>query len=308
MRSPWLAVVLAVLLGAVPVGSVQGQVPTLPTRVEPKATRGMPVPFGPGERLDYDVKLGALGKRGEGFMAVLPNLDSVRGHLTYHVEMAIKGGIIWTQVNDNYQSWFDVNTLSTLRFIQDVDELTYERYRDYEIYPSERRYVRADVDDSGEIPTSEPLDDVSFFYFVRTLPLEVGKEYTFNRYFKESGNPVVIRVLRKDTVKVPAGTFPTIVVQPLIKTSGLFGQGGEAHLYFSDDESRYLVLMTSKVPLVGSLSLHLRRITPGHVLVPMGGDAGEGAPGSTRPKPTRPEPARPEPAPPGHDLPGSLPP
>ncbi len=261
LRANALVIVLTGLVG----GALHGQVPNLPTQVEPKVVPPMPVPFGPGERLDYDVKLGFLGKKGEGYMAVV-GLDSVRGRLTYHVEMAIKGGLLWTQVNDQYQSWFDVTNLATLRFIQNVDELSYERYRYYEIFPQEKRYERRDVDDSGPIPTSEPLDDVSFFYFVRTLPLEVGKEYTFDRYFKESGNPVVLRVLRKDTVQVPAGRFPTIVVQPLIKTSGLFGQGGEAQLYFSDDEHRYLVLMTSKVPLVGHLSLHLRKITPGTVL------------------------------------------
>ena len=102
------------------------------------------------------------------------------------------------------------------------------------------------------------------------VPLEVGEEYSFSRYFKESGNPVILRVLRKEVVEVPAGTFRTIVVQPLIKTSGLFGQGGEAELYFSDDEHRYLVLMRSKVPLVGSLSLHLREIEQGSPLVAPG--------------------------------------
>lgn len=265
MRVPWRAVPVGIALSGLFGGGLQGQVPGLPTRVEPKVVPPMQVPFGPGERLDYDVKLGFLGKKGEGYMAVV-GLDSVRGRLTYHVEMAIEGGLIWKQVDDQYQSWFDVTNLATLRFIQDVDELSYERYRYYDIYPLEKKYERRDVDDSGPIPTSEPLDDVSFFYFVRTLPLEVGQEYSFDRYFKESGNPVVLRVLRKDTVQVPAGTFPTIVVQPLIKTSGLFGQGGEAQLYFSDDEHRYLVLMTSKVPLVGHLSLHLRKINPGTVL------------------------------------------
>ena len=60
----------------------------------------------------------------------------------------------------------------------------------------------------------------------------------------------------------PAGTFETIVVRPTIKTSGLFGEGGEAELFFSDDEHHTLIRMTSKVPIMGSLSLHLRRYDP----------------------------------------------
>jgi len=46
-------------------------------------------------------------------------------------------------------------------------------------------------------------------------------------------------------------------VRPTIKTSGLFGEGGEAELFFTDDAQHVLVQMRSKVPLLGSLSLLL---------------------------------------------------
>ena len=74
---------------------------------------------------------------------------------------------------------------------------------------------------------------------------------------------MVLRVLRKETVTVPAGTFNTIVVRPIIQTKGLFSQGGEAEVYFSDDARRILVMVRSKVPVVGSLSLHLKSFQPG---------------------------------------------
>ncbi len=255
------------------------------TRVEPRIEAPTAVPFGPGELLHYDVRLGALGKRGEGYMEVV-GLDSVRGALTYQTAMSLKGGLLFAKVHDRYWSWFDVQDLVTRRFIQDVDELNYERYRHWEIFPEEMRFERADNGQEGEIPTKMPLDDLSFFYFVRTLPLEVGDEYIFDRYFRESGNPVVIRVLRKDTVEVPAGTFQTVVVRPIIQTKGLFSQGGEAELHFSDDDRRLLVYMRSKVHLIGSLSLHLRRIQEGRPLrspSALGGDGDHPQGGSPRP-------------------------
>ncbi|HEU4452815.1 MAG TPA: DUF3108 domain-containing protein, partial [Longimicrobium sp.] len=55
----------------------------------------------------------------------------------------------------------------------------------------------------------------------------------------------------------------TIVVRPIIKTEGLFGEGGEAEVYFTDDSRRLMVQMRSKVPLVGSLSLHMTSYQPG---------------------------------------------
>ena len=116
------------------------------------------------------------------------------------------------------------------------------------------------------MPTDEPLDDIAFLYFVRSHPMEVGQEYRFDRYYKEGGNPVVIQVLRIETIEVPAGRFETIVVRPIIQTKGLFGQGGKAELYFTNDDRRILVQMKSSVPVVGRLSLHLKSITEGHPL------------------------------------------
>jgi hypothetical protein len=283
-----------------------GQIAELPTRVEPRITPPLPVPFGPGELLEYDVKLGFLGKRGEGHMAVV-GLDTVRGRTTYQLEMAYQGGVPLARVRDHFRSWVDVTNLVTLRSIEDTHQINRKRYKHFELFPEDQRWERADKVESGDMPTTIPLDQMSFFYFVRSVPLEVGKEYTFNRYYKESGNPVILQVLKKDTVKVPAGTFPTVVVRPIIRSSGLFGQGGEAELYFTDDDRRLLVMMKSKVPLIGALSLHLRRITEGHPLMPVGdatpqeararlslppptSSGGSGPGGSEAPDPVREEP------------------
>ena len=112
------------------------------------------------------------------------------------------------------------------------------------------------------------MDDISFVYYIRSLPLEVGKTYTLNRYFKQDGNPVTIQVLRKDRREVPAGEFETIVVKPIIQTDGLFGEGGNAEIHFSDDERRLLVYLRSEIPVVGSITLHLERIQEGLPLNP----------------------------------------
>jgi hypothetical protein len=170
--------------------------------------------------------------------------------------------------------------------VEDTDQVGQERYKHFEFYPETMSWERVDNGNTGDLATSEPLDQISFFYFARTLPLEVGDEYSLNRYFKESGNPVQLKVLRRDTVEVPAGVFPTVVVQPIIKTSGLFGEGGKAELYFTDDSRRLLVMMKSEVPLIGALSLHLRAITEGVPLTPVRNppppEPGDGAPRALR--------------------------
>lgn len=218
-------------------------------------------PFSAGERTEYEVKLGAL-RVGSGSMEIT-GVQRVGGHDTYHAVMRLSGGIPFARVDDRFESWIDVDGLFSRRFKQNQHEVNFRRNRTYDFDPERRTYRRSDNGEVGTLPTNRPLDDVSFLYYVRTLPLRVGDRYEIPRYFKDDGNPVVIRVLRKDTVNMPAGRFQTIVVQPVIKTDGLFGEGGRAEVHFTDDDRRILVHMTSRVPVIGSLSLHLRSYEPG---------------------------------------------
>jgi hypothetical protein len=227
---------------------------------DPAAMLINPPPFGVGELAEYQVRLGSLSV-GSGSMEIL-GVSQVNGGQTYHARMRLSGGLPMARVNNTFESWIDVNGLFSRRFKQNQHEITFRRNRTYDFFP-ERRTYRRENGETGTIPSNRPLDDVSFLYFVRTLPLRPGDVYEIPRYFKEDGNPVVIRVLRRETVTVPAGTFNTVVVQPIIKTDGLFGEGGQAEVYFSDDSRRLLVQMRSRVPLIGSLNLHLRSFRAG---------------------------------------------
>jgi hypothetical protein len=220
----------------------------------------------PLERAEYQVSVGPLDA-GTGVMEVVGR-DSVDGHGTYHAVLRIEGGIGPARIDDRFESWMDAaswserSNLFSRRFVQDQRELGSRRQRDYAMSPERRQYRRADTGETLALPTDRPLDDVSVLYFARTRPLKVGDVYTIDRYFKADANPIVLRVLRRETVTVPAGTFRTVVVRPIIKTSGLFGEGGEAELFFTDDERHTLVQMRSRVPLIGALTLHLVRTTP----------------------------------------------
>src|SRR5207245_2595149 len=108
---------------------------------------------------------------------------------------------------------------------------------------------------------THPLDDGSFIYFLRTVPLRVGLDTSFNDYFKADRNPVRIRVLRIDTLNVPAGRFTAFVVQPVINAKGIFSEGGEAQVWLSNDDRRIMLQMKSKLKF-GSLNLYLKSYRP----------------------------------------------
>src|SRR5688500_10039822 len=234
-----------------------------------------PVPFGPGERMTYKVSVGALRQVGNSVIEI-QDIDTIQGAPTYQMRMNIKGGIPFAHLDNTYQSWFDMERLFSRRYRQDTHEVGKKRKRWYEFNLSEKRWRRTDLSStnpsaSGVMPTGEPLDDLSFLYFARTLPLKVGQTDTLPRYFKEDGNPVVLKVLRKDRIVTALGQFNTIVVQPIIKTDGLFSEGGKAEVHFTDDARRipvYIQAGVSSVPLLKTLKMELVRYEPGNRLSP----------------------------------------
>ena len=248
------------LLALVPAVSAQRDVATVPASGAGVAA----VPFGPGERHLFEITAGWLGRRGNASSEV-SGVETVRGREAYQLSFRMRGGMLGLTVDDRQSSWLDVAQLYSHRFFQDLNQPRYERTQTIDFFPAERTWrakrcapsATCDVRQTGELASTTPLDDVSFLYWARTLPLEVGKQYEFRRYYKDDGNPVIVRVLRRERVTVGAGTFNTIVVKPIIRTDGLFGQGGEAELYFSDDARRVVVMLKTNMPVIGRMEMKL---------------------------------------------------
>lgn len=225
--------------------------------------------FPVGERIEYSVTWGGA-RIGKSVMTI-EAIDTIAGVPAYRASLETEGGPPFYRLHDRLTSWIQPNPFATLRFdqrlrqggyhrdrrhIMDLEALTYTRYdlRD-------DRFVESDDDRDVPIPPGA-LDDVSYFYFARLSDLEVGKRYEYERYFKEDGNPVVLEVLRRERIRVPAGTFNTIVVRPIIKTGGIFAEGGEAELYLTDDERRIPVRVKTRMS-IGSANFYLTDYDPG---------------------------------------------
>lgn len=241
---------LLLAAAAAAIGSADGFVRTRsgpsPAHVETK------VPFHVGEKMTYQAKVNFINA-GTATMSV-EDIEPVRGRPTYHTIFDVRGKLLLFHVNDHYESWFDTASLVSLHHTQHIDETKNQADRTYDFYPERKVYVRNGVENPS-VP--DPLDEGSFIYFMRSVPLEVGKTYEFNRYYHVDRNPVVIQVERKERIKVPAGEFDAIVVKPIIKSKGLFSENGEAEVWFSDDSTRTLLRLKSKLPF-GTLYLELK--------------------------------------------------
>jgi hypothetical protein len=233
--------------------------------------------FPVGERMEYSVNWGRL-RLGEGSLEV-EAIDTIGGHPGYRIALEMWGGPPFYRVEDRQVSWIrPAEPLTSLGFEQRLREGSYHRDTRYLFDLEAGTYDRLDVRDGewrpreGETAVPVPagaLDDLSYLYLARLLPLEIGKRYEFDRYFKESGNPVVIEVLRREEIRVPAGTFQTLVLRPIIRTGGVFGDGGEAELYVTDDDRRAIVRLKTSMK-VGSGNMFLTRYEPGDgALIPL---------------------------------------
>jgi hypothetical protein len=211
------------------------------------------IPFRVGERLTYAAHV-SFFSAGSATMSI-EDAQDIRGHSTYHSIFDVRGHVLWFHVNDHSESWFDPATMISYRQVQHVDESRYQADRVYEFYPDRRVYVR-----NGEEGKSVamPMDEDAFIYFLRTIPLEVGKTYSFDRYYHLERNPIVVTVERREHVKVPAGEFDALVLKPVIKSKGLFSESRDTEVWLSDDSARTIVRLKSKLP-VGTLYLDLKQ-------------------------------------------------
>lgn len=265
-RAPLLAG--ALLLAAYPAARAQ-EAPAARDTIVPDTAAEAAWPFGIGERATYAVTFGPV-RVGSASLAV-EAADTVRGTPAYRVAMELRGGTFFYHLDDRQVSWIAAHPFRSLRFDQRLREGGYRRDRTYCLDQAAGRYWRFDQADDGSwhAPPGDEglvegmpmppaaLDEIAFLYFARTLPLEPGTTYRFARYFEAEGNPVVLEVLRRETITVPAGRFRTIVVHPIIRTGGMFGEGGQAEVYFSDDE-RHVVVELQTSMKVGRLNLYLR--------------------------------------------------
>ena len=216
------------------------------------------VPYGVGERLEYALSFGKLHV-GNASMEVA-GVEDVRGRPAWHTVLQLHGGIRFLyKVDDTFESWIDQRTGNSLRFRKDQNEGARDVDQVYEIFPEASLYLQEG--DTAKASVSSPLDDGSFLYFIRSLPLVVGQTYSFNRYFKPDRNPVTIKVMRKERIRVPAGEFDAIVVQPIIKTPGIFSENGRAEVWLSDDKNRIMLQMKSALSF-GSINLYLTSYRP----------------------------------------------
>src|SRR4029077_10632050 len=181
-----------------------------------------PAAFREGEDLTFAIKWGVI-KGGYSSLKV-QDMETIDGRQTYHVVAeAHSTGLVNTMyhVNDRNEAWLEPQTPSTLRYARKIHEGKYrveeEVVLNQTAHTFHQRHYRIDKnrteEKNGVIPPNV-LDVLGSFYYVRTLPLEVGKSFTMDVHSEDTVYPLVVKVKRRQTVRVKAGKFDCFVVEP----------------------------------------------------------------------------------------------
>ena len=221
--------------------------------------------FAPGETATYSVAIGRF-RIGEARLSI-EGLETIGTQEVVHTSLTVEGGPPFFPVELYLSSWAEPVSMRSVRFERKMREGP-KRYRDRYVldqdggsYTAERwsedleTYQPSTAEESGPMP-ADAIDEIAFFYLVRTLPLEAGVEYRIERYFKPRSNPIVVRVLKREEIRVPAGRFQTIVVEPIIPELGAFQAKKKPRVWITDDERRIIVKVQTSA-LVGPVALNL---------------------------------------------------
>ena len=219
------------------------------------AAQSTDLPFRVGEKLTYRVSVAKMGTVGTGSMWIEGPVD-IRGTSTWLLRFDFAAGFGPMKAVDRTSSWLDPLRMAAQRYIKHEKHVLSKREERVEIFAADRRWTGSNGE-SGVSPSSEPLDELSFMYFIRTLPLIPDSVYSFNRHFDLSRSPTTLRVVRREIVNTPAGRFATILVEMRVRDSRRYKGEGVIRLNLSDDAMRIPVRIESAMPVVGTAVMTL---------------------------------------------------
>jgi hypothetical protein len=206
-----------------------------------------------GEKLTFSVRYGLL-RAGEAVLEVV-GIEEIDGRPCYHVVSTAKSNSVFDKiykVRDRVETWMDADFLYSRRFQKTLREGSYRRDQNIEM-DQEHRLAR--YNDGRVVEFEHGAHDVlSAFYYIRTQELVSDREIWLESHADRKNYPLRVRVHGRERVETPAGTFDCLVVEPMLRTPGLFKHEGKLTIWLTDDERRIPVLMKSKIP-VGSISV-----------------------------------------------------
>jgi len=245
MRPRLQHLALAVTIAAMPVAHVD------------RMSSADELPFAPGERLTFRGNV-RNGVSGGGALWVEGPVE-LRGTSTWLLHSDMEGRVGPLRATDRNASWLDPLRMTALRYTSRERHILTKHDDAVDIFGGEKRWS-AENGAQGAMATSAPLDELSFLYYVRTLPLAEGSTTTVARHFDAARNPTIVRVAGREEIQVDAGRFRAIVVEMRVRDARRYKGEGTIRIHLSDDRCRLILRLESNVPGAGTATLGLTSV------------------------------------------------
>ncbi len=212
---------------------------------------GLKLPFGVGERFDFKVYFEfILG--GSASMSIT-SVENVDGHLCYKIVSEARStptvDLIY-KVRDKIESYRDIETSYSRYYLKQLREGKWrdDKKVEYKFHLNKVLLTRKPDQPPETLSLDKEVYDVlNAFYEVRTRKLEVGKSIFLDVHDIDKQYRLEVKVLNYETVEIPLGTFNCFVIEPQLKSSGIFRREGSIKIWLTDDEYKIPVLMKSKL-------------------------------------------------------------
>ena len=210
--------------------------------------------FGVGEKLKFDINYGFINA-GYATMEV-KRLIEYESRPCYLIETTANSNSFFStfyKVRDRIESVVDAMGMFSWRFEKNLREGGYSADRMYSF--DQRNHFAHYKGDTLAVPPFTQ-DAISTLYYARTQPMEVGKSIYMSSFVDGEQYELEVRIIKRETISVKAGTFDCLVVEPMTNSVGVFKNEGRLTVWLTDDYLKMPVLMKSKI-LVGSISAEL---------------------------------------------------
>ena len=208
-----------------------------------------------GESFHFAVRYGII-TAGDAYLEV-PEVRQWRGHPVFLFVARTESNKFFStfyRVRNRIESYWDTTGHYSHRFAENRREGAYRSQNEI-VFDYERGEALYQDGQAFPIPP-QCQDALSSFYFARTAALPLGGSLIFDYHASRKSQPLEVRVLGRQRVETPAGTFNCVVIEPILKAGGIFKNQGRLVIWLTDDDRRIPVMMKSKVT-IGSISVVL---------------------------------------------------
>lgn len=213
-------------------------------------------PFPVGEALEYSVHVAVGGTVGSGQMRVEGPVAE-RDVSTWRLVFDMRAGRGPVRAVDRTVSWLEPTRFRITRFEKSERHPLSRSEEKVSIELGEGMW-RDEVEDARHpLGSRAPLDELSFIYYLRTLPLTRDTTFEVSRHFDAARNPTVIRVRGEELVETPVGIFRTRIVEMDVRDPKRYRGVGTIRFNIDTAECRVPVRIVSRMPVLGATTLLL---------------------------------------------------